>query len=147
MEIFCKNLEETNAFAVGFGGDLEPNIEEATIISLYGNLGSGKTTFTKALASSLGVSETVTSPTFVIEKIYKLPKDAKFQQLIHIDTYRLEKADELGILGFDKIKSDPKNLIIIEWPEKVEDLLPKNYHKIYFEFIDDTTRKITYDKK
>ncbi|NQV93307.1 tRNA (adenosine(37)-N6)-threonylcarbamoyltransferase complex ATPase subunit type 1 TsaE [Candidatus Kaiserbacteria bacterium] len=120
----------------------------ATVIGLYGDLGAGKTTFTKTLAKTLGVSETVTSPTFVIEKIYTLTGQ-KFSHLIHIDAYRLEGSHELKQLGWDTIVSDPQNLIIIEWADKVEDILPKHTRKISLTVADDplshATRIISYE--
>ena len=133
--------------------------ETATVVGLYGELGAGKTTFTKALAQVLGVTQTVTSPTFVLEKIYKLSgqntgqntgqkSNKNFRHLIHIDTYRLEGSHELKQLGWDTIVADPQNLIIVEWAEKVEDLLPKDVKKIYFKVIgessNNTARDISY---
>jgi len=124
----------------------------ATVVGLYGDLGAGKTTFTKALAEVLGVEGVVTSPTFVLEKIYTLSNkklNQKFSHLIHIDAYRLESSDELKQLGWDTIVSDPKNLIVIEWADKVEGLLPEHTRKIFFEVVDESslhnTRNISYD--
>ncbi len=142
MKYVSKNLEETakisHNFVVSLGGK---DHNQAVIVGLYGDLGSGKTTFTQLLAKELGVTETVTSPTFVIEKIYKL-KDQVFEYLIHIDAYRLEKASELLHLGWEEIIANPKNLILIEWPERVAEILPKETKKIKFTFIDETTREI-----
>ncbi|MFA5841637.1 MAG: tRNA (adenosine(37)-N6)-threonylcarbamoyltransferase complex ATPase subunit type 1 TsaE [Candidatus Paceibacterota bacterium] len=118
--------------------------KRATVIGLKGDLGSGKTTFTKALAKKLGVADTVLSPTFVIEKIYKLPAGKPFRHLIHIDAYRLDSAEELRALGWDEILSEPKNLIVIEWPERVKKLLPKGSFEVKFKFIDDRTREISW---
>ena len=111
----------------------------ATVLALYGDLGVGKTTITKEIAKHLGILEKVISPTFVIMKIYKT-NDKKFKNLIHIDAYRLEKSEEIKQLGFEDLLKDKNNLIIIEWPEKVEDYLPSNTHKIILEHRDDTTR-------
>ncbi len=123
----------------------------ATVVGLYGELGAGKTTFTKALAEALGVTQTVTSPTFVIEKIYKLSdqnigkKSNKiFRHLIHIDAYRLEESSELTALGFETIVADPQNLIIIEWAQNIEDILPKDVKKINFSVTGEHTRDISY---
>jgi tRNA threonylcarbamoyladenosine biosynthesis protein TsaE len=113
----------------------------ATVIGLYGDLGSGKTAFVKAVAKRFGVLETVTSPTFVLEKIYKLSGQI-FSHLIHIDAYRLEEARELKQLGFSEPLKDPGNVIFIEWAERVEELLPKGARRIKFAFIDETTRDI-----
>ena len=100
----------------------------ALIVGLYGDLGSGKTAFTQVVAKCLGVKETVTSPTFVIEKIYKLDH-RDFEHLIHIDAYRLKNGDELLHLGWEEIAKNPKNIIFIEWPERVAEILPNNMKK------------------
>ena len=90
----------------------------AAVLALSGELGSGKTAFVKALAKELGVEETVTSPTFVIEKIYKL-SHSRFKNLVHVDAYRLESAHELEVLGFKELLQNAENLVAIEWPERV----------------------------
>jgi len=136
-----KSIDDTKSIAEDFLGSIEENKSGAYVVGLEGDLGSGKTAFSKELAKLLGVKEIVTSPTFVIEKIYKL-KGQKFDYLIHIDAYRLEESRELEVLGFKKLLEDPKNLILIEWPERVKEILPKNMKKIYFEFIDENVRKI-----
>src|SRR3989344_3743235 len=92
------------------------NTNGATTLLLSGELGAGKTAFVKALARILGIKEDIISPTFVIMKFYPLTGQL-FKQLIHIDAYRLEKADELTHLGFEELCKDPVNLICIEWPE------------------------------
>lgn len=142
MKTLAKSLEETSAIAHSFVTGLTPKQSGATVVGLFGDLGAGKTTFTKACAEVLGIEETVSSPTFVIEKIYKL-KNNSFSHLIHIDAYRLEASDELLKLGFKEVSENPKNLILIEWPEKVPDALPSDMIKLYFEFIDEKTRQIT----
>lgn len=112
------------------------NIKDtAVVVGLYGNLGSGKTTFTKSVAKVLGVTEDITSPTFVIEKVYELQNN-KFSHFIHIDAYRLEREEELVSLGWNEITSDKNNLIFIEWPEKVSGIMP-DHIKIKFSALDD----------
>lgn len=140
MKYESHSLEETQKIASDFVGSLIPKAE-AVVVGLYGNLGAGKTAFTKCVASSLGINETVTSPTFVIEKIYPIRTNSRkrltsngasdFSHLIHIDAYRLEKSEELLHLGWKEIITDPKNIILIEWPENVLDIMPE-HTKIYF---------------
>lgn len=141
MKELSKSLEDTERIAGNFISELSGG-KTAVVVGLEGDLGSGKTTFTQAVARHLGVLETVTSPTFVIEKIYKL-KDKPFNHLIHIDAYRLESGAELGRLGWREINVDPGNLILIEWPERVKDILPAGMKIISFKFIDEKTREIT----
>ncbi|MES3004995.1 MAG: tRNA (adenosine(37)-N6)-threonylcarbamoyltransferase complex ATPase subunit type 1 TsaE [Patescibacteria group bacterium] len=125
MQYQAKNLEETRKVAESFVNSLVPKESTATVVGLYGNLGAGKTAFTKYVASVLGIYETITSPTFVIEKIYELEKQ-KFTHLIHIDAYRLKDSGELLHLGWNEILKDKNNLILIEWPEIVLDAMPEH---------------------
>ncbi len=100
------------------------NTPSATIVGLSGDLGAGKTTLVQAIGKSLGVVETITSPTFVIAKYYDT-SDTRFTKLIHIDAYRIEDPKELEVLGWEHMQKEPNTLIVIEWPEKVEEILPK----------------------
>ncbi len=141
MNFISKNLEDTQRFASDFIRNLSPKSNGATVVGLYGNLGAGKTTLTQSVARGLGVGETVTSPTFVIEKIYELA-DQKFTHLIHIDAYRIEKSEELLRLGWQEIISDSQNLILIEWPEKVSDIMPEHIKVVLKTLEDETSREI-----
>lgn len=116
----------------------------ATIIGLKGNLGAGKTTFTQSLAQVLNIEEKINSPTFVIEKIYEISGNENFDKLIHIDAYRLESGKELEALNWNEIFVDPKNLILLEWPEKVKDILPENLPTIIFEVVDENSRQVEF---
>ena len=101
----------------------------ATVITLSGELGAGKTYFTKAFGKSLGIKEVINSPTYVIIKSYKL-KSKHYEKLVHIDAYRLKNGKDLLKLGFMEIIDNPKNLVVIEWPEIVEEIIPKNAIKL-----------------
>ena len=99
-----------------------PRTNGATILALSGDLGAGKTAFTKLFAGHLGITETVVSPTFVLAKFYDIPgQQSPWEHLVHIDAYRLESWQELQVLKFDDVFNNPKNLILIEWPEQVAD--------------------------
>lgn len=96
----------------------------AAVLALSGDLGAGKTTFTQHLARELGVTEAITSPTFVIMKKYPLPTDMQFKHLVHIDAYRLESPEELAVLNLNSELREEGNLVVVEWAEKVATLLP-----------------------
>lgn len=113
-----KSLEETQEIAATWLRDLKASRDGATIAALSGHLGAGKTAFVKAIAKEFGITEEVTSPTFVIMKIYDV-KDDRWHRLVHIDAYRLEKREELEVLEWERLVSDSSNLIVIEWPENV----------------------------
>ncbi|MDE2030696.1 MAG: tRNA (adenosine(37)-N6)-threonylcarbamoyltransferase complex ATPase subunit type 1 TsaE [Patescibacteria group bacterium] len=113
--------------------------ETATVIALKGDLGSGKTTLTQVIAQKLGVKENTISPTFVIMKKYKI-LDKQFENLIHIDAYRLKESSELLNLGWQKLLADKSNLIIIEWPERVPECIPEGAYTIELHHKEENTR-------
>lgn len=145
MQKVLETLSELEAEAVRFVSELSIPTDSATLITLSGELGAGKTTFVQAVAKTLGVGETVTSPTFVLQKIYVLPPFSSFSHLIHIDAYRLKSGKELEALGFDACMRDPHNLILLEWPEQVADALPTPTAHIRMTVASDGSRTITYD--
>lgn len=122
--------------------------EHATVIGLSGDLGAGKTAFVKCAADILGIQETITSPTFILEKIYAISKNPifgeRFSRFIHIDAYRLESGDEMRALDWHTIMHDPHNIIFIEWPEQVAEVMPQETISLSFEYVDEHTRNITY---
>jgi len=143
MEKVIRTPAELEEEAARFARGLVPDVSHATLVTLRGELGAGKTAFTKAVAKALGVEEVVTSPTFVLEKIYLLSNQI-FKRLIHIDAYRLEKGTDLAPLGFDELMRDSGNLILLEWPEKVAGALPEPAVKISFVASTDDSRIISY---
>ncbi|OGI88050.1 tRNA (adenosine(37)-N6)-threonylcarbamoyltransferase complex ATPase subunit type 1 TsaE [Candidatus Nomurabacteria bacterium RIFCSPLOWO2_01_FULL_33_24] len=145
--MLIKNLEEMKKLAERFIKSIDQPLEnKATIVGLYGNLGSGKTAFVKKVAEVLGIKEHVISPTFVIFKNYKLNK-SRFQKLVHIDAYRLEDEEALNKLDFSKIIEDQNNLVLVEWANQVVSALPKDHLRINFEYINDQTRNIKVDDR
>ncbi len=145
MEKQIATLEELVHEAERFIATLAPESGRASLVTLSGELGAGKTAFTKACAKALGVEESVTSPTFVLEKVYSLdPSATAFKRLVHIDAYRLESGAELAPLGFDELLKDPKTLILLEWPEKVADALPAATRAIILAVHPDGSRTLTY---
>lgn len=134
-EVFLsKSAEET----ISIGESFSKKLFGGSIVALYGELGSGKTHFVKGVAKGLGIKKQITSPTFVISQQFK----GKDLTLIHFDLYRISNFSELEDLGwYDLINS--KNIIIIEWPEKIEhELLNHSVIKIYLKYIDENSREI-----
>jgi len=117
QSVTSRSLKETQAFAKSFLSQLASPKDEATVVCLDGDLGSGKTALVKEIGEALGLNkDLMTSPTFVIEKLYPLKtKNLKlpFTCLVHIDAYRLEEAQELSVLGFEKLLEDNTNIIFI----------------------------------
>ncbi len=118
-------------------------LDTATILTLQGDLGAGKTTLTQEISKQLGVKDKVISPTFVIMKKYDVV-DKKFKNLIHIDAYRFEKSNEILKLGWEEIIKNKNNLIILEWPEIVSEFIPENALKIKLFHVNDTNREIEF---
>ncbi|MHB8661008.1 MAG: tRNA (adenosine(37)-N6)-threonylcarbamoyltransferase complex ATPase subunit type 1 TsaE [Minisyncoccota bacterium] len=144
MKKMIRTLVEFEAEAARFASSLARRESGATLITLSGELGAGKTSFAKVIARSLGVVETVNSPTFVLEKIYLLSAGKHFKRLIHIDAYRLSKGSELEALGFDELMRDASNIVLLEWPEKVADVLPAPTVHISLTVLSDGSRTILY---
>jgi tRNA threonylcarbamoyladenosine biosynthesis protein TsaE len=118
------------------------------ILALEGELGSGKTTFTQGFLAGLRVKGPYTSPTFLVIKNYKKkipikPKSSntKTQNIYHIDTYRIKDKDILS-LGWEEIISNPENIVIIEWADRIKKIIPKHALWIKFKWIDNNTREI-----
>lgn len=161
MKQEVKNLEELRAKAEEFLKTLaaRPIKDTATVVGLSGDLGSGKTAFTKCIASALGITDVVTSPTFILEKLYIIPRGSvvgeRFTKLIHIDAYRLggrvsvdgtrrdSAESEMKALDWETLLLDEHNLILLEWPERVREAMPKDMTIISFEYVDEGVRRIT----
>lgn len=119
-------MEEESAT---FLSSLSPAENSATIVTLSGELGAGKTTFVKGIARALGIEDQVTSPTFVIMKVYELGGKG-FKKLVHMDAYRLKGMQHLKVLGWNELVKDGRNLILVEWPEKIEGAIPHDAKRI-----------------
>lgn len=103
--------------------------KQAKIILLRGDLGAGKTTFTQGFLRGLGVKSKITSPTFVISKTYNL-KSKTYTKVYHIDAYRIKNPKEILDLGWKEIISNPGNIVLIEWPERISKIISGNYIRI-----------------
>jgi tRNA threonylcarbamoyladenosine biosynthesis protein TsaE len=113
--------------------------KEAVVVALQGTLGAGKTTFTQGFFTGLGLKRRAQSPTFIIMRRHRIPagnkggrKNRNFKDIFHIDAYRLKNTKHMQALDFQKILSNPQNVILVEWPERIKKLLPKNTAWISF---------------
>lgn len=100
------------------------------VFGLEGELGAGKTTFVQGFAKALGIKEKVLSPTFLILKEFNIPNSKRI--LYHIDCYRIEGPKDILQLGWKDIVNDKKSIVMIEWPERIKEILPKNTKTIRF---------------
>ena len=122
MKIIIKTEQDTKNFAA----KLAKSLKGGEIIALEGDLGAGKTTLTQYLAKALGVKKNITSPTFVLMKIYKVEiKKYKLDRLVHVDCYRLDDPQELFYLGIEEYLNKENTVVIIEWADKIKKYLKK----------------------
>lgn len=143
-QVVVSNVEELRAFASRVAADVKaPQNGSAAVLALSGELGAGKTTFTQALAQALGVTETVTSPTFVVMKRYRT-RGNNFESLVHVDLYRIDDISELTPLRFEEELANPKNLVVVEWPERAPGAIPMTATPISFTVGEADSRIITY---
>lgn len=128
----------------------------AFVIGLEGDLGSGKTTFTQGFAKGLKIKEKILSPTFVILKRFGIHKhklrikkqetrSKRHKYFYHLDCYRLDSPKDLFVFGFKEILKNPENIVLIEWADKIKKILPKNYLKIKFRWLDKNKREIKFE--
>src|SRR3989344_435055 len=149
MAMVIRTLDELAAEAERLSATLAPREGGATLVTLAGELGAGKTAFTQALAKALGVTDAITSPTFVLEKVYALPHESgsrkpRFERLVHIDAYRLPSGGDPVPLGFDTLMQDAGNLVVLEWPERVSEALPGAVARIALQLNADGSRTLSY---
>ncbi|PKL72132.1 tRNA (adenosine(37)-N6)-threonylcarbamoyltransferase complex ATPase subunit type 1 TsaE [Candidatus Kuenenbacteria bacterium HGW-Kuenenbacteria-1] len=136
--IISKSSLETHKIAKKLIKELKPG----NVLTLEGNLGSGKTCFTQGLAQALGIKKIITSPTFSLLKIYPIKHMGKIKKLYHFDLYRIYNGKELLDLGFNEILEKKDGIIVIEWAKRAQKILPKKTININFKFINENTRVI-----
>lgn len=124
---------------IAFGTCLGSILRAGDVVAMYGDLGAGKTVLAKGIACGLGISDPrrVTSPTFVIVNEY----DARLH-IYHVDAYRLHGPRELELIGFEEML-DAGGVVLIEWAERLEPLLPPGHFRVHLEPAGPTSRRIT----
>jgi len=141
MKFLSTSTQET----LEIGKQIASTLQGGDVVLLEGNLGAGKTTLTKGIAQGLGIREDITSPTFTLMNIYPCNQNS-IKQVVHIDTYRMEDAQDLLDIGVEDYLEATHTVTLIEWPEKIESLLRGNkIKKINIEYEDQTRRTITFE--
>lgn len=158
QKFVSNNPEESRKFAQNFAermlagkrqkkGALVP-LKAGLVLALFGDLGSGKTTFAQNFAKELGVKEKIKSPTFIIFRKSKIQNkkwtEKGFENFYHFDVYRIHNEKEILNLGWEEIISNPKNIVLVEWADKIEKILPKNCVKIKFKHLKGDKREIIF---
>lgn len=122
---------------IDFGREIGSSLEGSSVLELVGDVGAGKTTFTKGLALGLGILETVQSPTFTISRVY----EGDNLTLSHYDFYRL---NDYGIMKMELAEnlSNPQNITVVEWAGELADILPEKHLRLIFESISEDKRLV-----
>lgn len=119
-----KQTTKTTEEMIALGEKIASKLNGGDIILLQGELGAGKTTMTKGIAKGLGIEDDIVSPTFTLMNVYQIRNQkSEIKNLIHIDTYRLESEENLIEIGVEDYLGEPEVVTIIEWPEKIKDLI------------------------
>lgn len=168
-EMHTKSAEETQQFA----NNLAQKLHGGDVLLLYGNLGAGKTTFVQGLANGLGIERRIISPTFIILRTYEIPSlssraqprdlsqvkeisrsinrprndSLEVKNFYHVDLYRLQSEREIEDIGLPSFMGDKENIVVIEWPERLGSLIPKNAWKLFFENEGEDKRKIRVERE
>lgn len=142
------NVNDTIEYARKFAKKLRGG----EVVGLIGELGSGKTTFVKGLAEGLGIKESITSPTFVILKEYRIPprhlhlegvKEEVSGFMVHADAYRVENIEDIKSVGIEDFLNRDDTVTVVEWAEKIKKILPKNTIYIKFKHKSEEEREIS----
>src|SRR6056297_1491552 len=144
MKIVTNNVKETQKIGQKIGQiikNISLNLDTALVISLEGDLGGGKTSFMQGFARGLSLDQKILSPTFIICRQYEL-SESSFESLYHCDYYRLDQEENKEV-GFDSFFSNPKNLVVVEWGNKIKPMIPEQSLTIKFDFKEKEKRVIT----
>jgi tRNA threonylcarbamoyladenosine biosynthesis protein TsaE len=144
MHLVSHSAQDTQAIAARFAEDIRAASpgKSATVIALYGDLGAGKTTFVQGFARALGIAQQPKSPTFMLMKQYPIPGTTR--TLWHLDCYRLAGHQDLRALDMHRVLEDSSAVILIEWPERIGEALPRDHIEIHFEHLpENDSRRIT----
>jgi tRNA threonylcarbamoyladenosine biosynthesis protein TsaE len=139
LELLCKSIDDN----IVVSEQILEHYPDARIFALYGKMGAGKTTFIKSFCKVLGAEKTAKSPTFAIINEYECRDIAcNVSTLYHFDFYRIKNEDEAYDIGYEEYFYSG-NYCFIEWPERIENLLPERYVRIDIKVNNDETRLIT----
>jgi tRNA threonylcarbamoyladenosine biosynthesis protein TsaE len=136
FEFFSKSPEQTRRIGMRLGNVLK----KGDVLCLQGDLGAGKTTFVQGIAQGWGSLDSVSSPTFIIVNMYRRTDGA---ELFHLDTYRLESQPEAEELDLDSMLNE--GVLIVEWPERLGNLIPDERLWIKFDHVSDEQRLMSFN--
>ena len=133
-----KSVTETKKIAK----NIAKTFKGGEVLGLVGNLGTGKTHFTKGLAEYFEIKNPITSPTFVVMKVYDIKGNKYINKMSHADAYRLETGEDALAIGLGEYIENNKCLTVIEWAERIKDVLPKDTIWVKFNYGDSDNERI-----
>lgn len=142
MKLVSHSEKETQRVAV----DFSKTLKGGETIGLIGDLGAGKTAFVKGMAKGLGIKKVITSPTFVVMKIYPV-KHQTIKYFVHVDAYRVKNAASLTGIGLEDYIKSNDSVVVIEWADLVKDVIPRKKILIHFNHIANNQREIFFIEK
>ncbi|QQS60395.1 tRNA (adenosine(37)-N6)-threonylcarbamoyltransferase complex ATPase subunit type 1 TsaE [Candidatus Falkowbacteria bacterium] len=140
MKVISHSEKATQKIAFDFAKKLKGG----ETIGLIGDLGAGKTAFVKGLAKGLGIKKAITSPTFVVMKVYPV-KHTTIKHLVHVDAYRVRTATSLTAIGLEDYIKSNDSVVVIEWANLAKGFLPKKKILIFFKHITSAQREIIFN--
>ena len=138
LEIITQSPAETAAIGEALAGCLR----DGDVVLLHGDLGAGKTTLAKGIASALGVEDVVSSPSFSLVNEYDTRLAAAVTRLYHLDLYRLRSEDDLASIGFDDFMALADGIALVEWPERASTALPERFLLVEIETVRAGSRRL-----
>ena len=140
-ELKNKNLvSASESETEAIGAEIARMCPRGSVILLDGDLGAGKTVFTRGFARALGIDEPVSSPTYTIVQEYDLPERGR---LYHLDLYRISGVQAALAFGVDEFLNDPSSYALVEWPERISGIIPGNAIKIRLKHTGESQREIS----
>lgn len=139
LDIISSSAEQTQRLGIRLGSLLQAG----DVVCLSGDMGAGKTVFSAGIGIGWGAQHPLTSPTFNLVHEHRRDKDK--QRLYHLDCYRLSRVDEVDSIGFDDLVNDPRGVMVIEWPERIQAALPKKRLWIQLRILDIHRRNFIFE--
>lgn len=140
MNIDEKLLSRSEAETEAFAEALARRLPRGVVLTLDGDLGAGKTVFSRGFARGLGIVEPVSSPTYTIIQEYPLPGGG---MLFHLDLYRITDSASALAFGVDEFLDDPESTALVEWPERIADIIPDRAIRVVIRHVSDSERAIS----
>jgi tRNA threonylcarbamoyladenosine biosynthesis protein TsaE len=137
-------ISHTPAETAAIGEALALCLRDGDVVLLHGDLGAGKTTLAKGIASALGVEDIVSSPSFSLVNEYDTRHSAVATRLYHLDLYRLRSEDDLASIGFDDFMAPADGITLVEWPERASTVLPERFLLVEIESVGSESRRLRF---